>query len=344
MNGSVEETKERVLIIIPKYHLSDPDYYIYVMPTGLAYISSVLKQNGYIVDVLNLNRSLISATNQSIEKISKGNYLAVLTGGLSTHFKPVKDCVSLVKLVSVDTPVVIGGGLITSLPQLMFDELKADYVVIGEGEISIIELLSSIKEKSIPSGVYGIGYRDADGHIILNKERKVIKNLDSLPFPDYEAFGLQEYLEEIKPSTLYYYDVLDYPRPYPINASRSCPYQCTFCFHPLGNIYRQRSIANIIDEIKYAHNKFNVNIIDIYDELFSHDHNRVVEFCRNMIELSDEVHCKIKWSAQMRVDGFDKELLVLMRDAGCYILSIGLESYSAKVLKSMKKKIMPSQI
>ena len=333
-----------VLIIVPKFHVKDPDYYIYIMPTGLAYICSILKQSGYIVDVLNLNRSMMPAKDRIVEMTSKVKYLAVLTGGLSTHFKPVKDTVSLVKSISPETPVIVGGGLITSLPLLMFDTLKADYIVMGEGEISIIELLSSIRDNTTPSGVNGIGYRDEAGEIILNKGRQVIKNLDELPYPDYEAFGLRENLQSIKPTTLYYYDILDNPRPYPINASRSCPYQCTFCFHPLGDIYRQRSIDNIMGEIKYAVNKYAVNIIDIYDELFSHYRNRVIEFCTKISDLSKSVSSKIMWSAQMRVDGLDRELVALMREAGCYILSLGLESYSPNVLKSMKKKILPSQI
>jgi len=329
---------------VPKYHFSDPDYYLYIMPTGLAYICSILKQNSYIVDVLNLNASIMPEKDQLVEKTSKVNYLAVLTGGLSTHFKPVKDVVSIVKSILPETPVVAGGGLITSLPRLMFDTLKADYIVMGEGEISIVDLLASIRNNATPSEVDGIGYRDESGEIILNKARQLIKNLDELPYPDYEAFGLRENLQSIKPSTVYYYDILDNPKPYPINASRSCPYQCTFCFHPIGDIYKQRSIDNIMSEIKYAINKFDVNIIDIYDELFSHDHNRVIEFCTKISDLSKSVSDKIMWSAQMRVDGLERELVNLMRGSGCYILSLGLESYSPVVLKSMRKKILPSQI
>ena len=328
----------RVLIIAPRTRSVGREYYSYVMPVGLAYISSVLKQNGYAVDSLNLNHSDNPVEDVIRDALSNEEYNYVLTGGLSVHYTPVKKCVEAVRKYGPDAKIVLGGGCISSRPELMMESLNPDNIVIGEGEAAIVELL-----KGDPSGVAGIGYRQGE-NIVINPARPPINNIDAIPFPDYEGMGLGEYIDQITPGTLYYYDVSDNPRPYPLIASRSCPFKCTFCYHPAGDIYRQRSVANIIAELDIALKKYQINIIDIYDELFAYNKERVFEFCEELKKLVKSVPWEVKWSCQMRVDAMDSELVAAMKDAGCYILSLGLESYSGTVLKSMKKKITPQQI
>ena len=115
-------------------------------------------------------------------------------------------------------------------------------------------------------------------------------------------------------------------------------------FHPLGNKYRQRSVDNIMDEIKYAVVKYRINIIFMYDELFSHDKKRVIEFCDKFKAFSDTLPWKLWFYTSMRVDSTDNEMLVKMKASGAYLLSFGLESYSKTVLDSMKKHTTPEQI
>ncbi|HOM98423.1 MAG TPA: radical SAM protein, partial [Acetomicrobium sp.] len=182
------------------------------------------------------------------------------------------------------------------------------------------------------------------GDLVLTRPRCPIENIDALPWPDYEGIGLDAILDQMLPSQSNIYDVQDHPRAYPLIASRSCPYQCTFCFHPIGNKYRQRSIINVMEELRHAHNRYRFNIIDVFDELFSNDKKRVLEFCKSIKELSVELNADIKWNCQMRVDTTDEELMGYMKDAGLHCLSLGLESYSQPVLTSMKKRITPHQI
>ena len=169
-------------------------------------------------------------------------------------------------------------------------------------------------------------------------------DLDSLPLPDFEGFEFETYLNNQEPTDMFSYDLHDFPKVYPIIYSRSCPYLCTFCFHPLGNKYRQRSIDNIMQELEYAIKRYRINNIAIYDELFSHDKERVYEFCRRIKELFKQISWECKWGCQMRVDGLDEELLRTLKDAGCYMVSYGFESYSQTVLNSMKKHVTPEQI
>ncbi len=337
-------SEKKVLIIAPRTIKSIEDYHKYILPVGLACISSVLKNNGYHVNILNLNSNIESVDEIVKKTLSRDEYNFILSGGLSVHYYAVKCCVDSARKYAPLAKIILGGGLISSVPKLMFNALQPDYIVIGEGELTILELLQKLENNGNLSEVDGIGFQKTNGEVMLTKHRRPISDIDTLPWPDYEGFGFDILLDQIKPSTLYYYDVLDDPRQYPILASRSCPYLCTFCYHPLGNKYRQRSIPNIIDELYFAIERYKINIIDFYDELFANDRDRIYDLCKQLKQLFQSVPWEIKWNCQLRMDSANEELVKIMKDTGCYLVSLGLESYSSTVLRSMRKKINPKQI
>lgn len=339
----------KLLIIFPRRlgsRLDSDDInYSYLFPLGLAYISSVLKQSGHHVDCLNLNHRSGSVENLIHEALDAGGkYDFACTGGLSPYYRHIKKIADAVHSHKSDTRLILGGGLISSEPELMLNALNPDFIVIGEGEKAIVELLSCLESKGDLSGVHGIGYRDKSGKVVCNEPQPAIMDLDSLPWPDFEGFEFGTYLDNLKPTDQFFYDLHDFPRVYPIICSRSCPYRCTFCFHPLGNKYRQRSMDSIMQELEVAIKLYRVNVIAIYDELFSYDRERVYEFCKRLKKLQEETSWEIKWSCQMRVDGLDEEFLKTMKDAGCYMVSYGFESYNQVVLDTMKKHITTEQI
>jgi radical SAM superfamily enzyme YgiQ (UPF0313 family) len=165
-----------------------------------------------------------------------------------------------------------------------------------------------------------------------------------VPTPDIDALGYSTVLENEKPSDSYDHDLFDYPRLYPLVGSRSCPYNCTFCYHPLGKKYRQRSIDNIMAELAIVIPKYKINLIGVVDELFAVQLERVREFCTRLKALLATIPWEVRWSCQLRVDRLSDELLSMLKDSGCYQVSYGFESYSAPVLESMKKRISPEQI
>ncbi len=336
----------KILIVAIRFN---PDVknanYNYHMPVGLAYISSVLKKNGYEVNWLNLNHYDGIIDDLIRKALAQERYDCILTGGLSIFYPRIKSCVNSIRKYAPYAQIVLGGGAISSQPELIFKTLRPDYLIIGEGEQTILELLNCLENKGNLNEIDGIGYHGADGELVLTKARKAIKDIDSLPYPDYEGLGYDAYLRHMVPRpTDPYYDLLDYPRPYPLVSSRSCPFSCTFCFHPIGKVYRQRSIPSIIDELNFAINRYRINIIHVFDELFSYNKERVYEFCKQIKQLFKTVSWEVKWNCQIRVDKLDEELLATMKESGCYILSLGLESYSPTVLKSMHKEITPQQI
>jgi radical SAM superfamily enzyme YgiQ (UPF0313 family) len=237
---------------------------------------------------------------------------------------------------------ILGGAIITSEPKLMFESLKPDFAIIGEGEITIVELLNAVKNNKPLEKVNGIIYQK-NNQTIINHPRDSIKNIDQLQFPDFGGMEFEKQLDNMSANNSPY-GLLDYPRVYPIMCSRGCPFQCTFCYHCLGIKYRERSIENVMKELKTNLNKYKINIIAIYDDLFSINKERLYKFCDEIKKLINELDWECKWTCQLSVRNVDDEMLIKLKDAGCYAVSFGFESYSKKVLSSMKKPITPELI
>ena len=332
----------KILFIIPRYNLTNEKNYNYVFPLGLGYISSVIKEAGYEIDCLNLNH--FEGTIEGIieKKMNKKKYDIVCSGHTGIGYSIIEKIVRAVHDHPSSPKIIIGGALITSEPELMLKSLNPDFIVISEGEKTIVELLKCLEKNEDLEKVNGIGYRNNDGKTIFTKPREPIENLDSLPIPDFEGFGYNEKLEHTYSSEVLA-NALDYPRPYYILGSRSCPFQCTFCYHSIGSKYRVRSIENIICEIDLAIKKYRINCLILYDDLFSTNKERVYEFCKRIKEITNKLP-EFKWSCSLWVTTVNTELLKTLKDAGCVIVGMGFESYSSKVLRSMNKPITPQQI
>lgn len=335
-----EANTPTILIIVARY-IPNKEKSYYEFPLGLAYISACLKKAGYGVDVLNINHYADSQIDLISRKFSANKYRYVLTSGLSAHYKQIKGIVDDVRRVASDAVMIVGGGVVTAMPEVMYDYIRPDYMVLGEGELTIVELINALNTNKMNlSEINGIGHCDAAGKLIITSRREPIMDLDSIPWPDLDGFEFETYLEMQRPNDSLYLYIDDKPRFYPIISSRGCPYNCTFCYHPLGQKYRSRSVDDFIAEVTYVTEKYNVNNLAIFDELISADPKRLFEICDRIKKLPR----KINWMCQLRVDKVDDEMLRVMKDAGCFIISYGFESASNSVLKSMKKFITAEQI
>ncbi|MCX5794109.1 MAG: radical SAM protein [Elusimicrobia bacterium] len=330
---------------MPRTGSGEEPNFCYVFPIGLVYIVTAMRQAGHSVDCLNLNHrrgSVEELVRSSLGGERRYDYLC--TGGLSNVYREIRSIVGATRRARQGARIIVGGGIITCEPALMFEALKPDFVVIGEGERTIVELLGSLESGLEIAEVPGIGYRSAAGGFIQTRERAPIADLDSLAMPDYDGFGIEDYLDHMAPSDNLFYDLFDHPRVYPITCSRSCPFLCTFCFHPLGNKFRKRSVASVMGEVELMVRRHRINLLLVYDELFSNQRQWMSEFCRRITEFRQGLPWPLHWICQMRVDHIDEGMLRTMKEAGCCLVSYGFESYSEKVLKSMKKHIKPEQI
>lgn len=326
----------RILIVVPNFTTQYRRQYNF--PIGLAYISAALKKSDYDVRILNLNHQGNEYLSSLERKIVEDKIDMVMTGGLTFHLQQLKEIFDTAKKISKNIITIGGGGGFTSEPILFSELTNVDYACLGEGEITNVELVNAIVGNMDVSAVRGIVYKNETGQYVKTADRPPIDDLDSIAFPDYDGFELGKFLEEQTPYDYYYTYICDEPRMMPIVMGRSCPYQCSFCFHPLGNKYRQRSLDNFFAELDSLLSRYQINSLSILDELFSMNEDMVIEFCNRIRPY------QLKWTVQMRVSIANENLLKTMRDSGCFNISYGIESISDKVLKSMGKHITKCEI
>lgn len=327
--------KLKVLLIAPTYVDSPNTMYF---PIGMAYLASYIHSKGYFVDGLNMsNYGIKKGLSELEKKLKKEQYDVIGIGALTVAFEQIEKLIKHLRGIT-NSKIVIGGGVTSCESKLVIQELKPDYMVISEGELIFEELLSHIVDPAtynLPKGAWSL----KDAEIIANNESHAISDLDSLPFPNYELMGVSKFMDLQTGSGWSYHKTdVSVGKYMPISASRSCPFKCTFCHHAGMGTYRKHSIKYTIDFIKKMTTTYNVKHLSIYDELFSMDKKRVMEFCKELKPLN------ITFMCQLRVDQVDREMLFEMKEAGCIEISYGIESGSDIVIKSMNKKIYVHQI
>lgn len=331
----------KLLLVIPPYNVLRRTDKSYTFPLGIAYVNAALREAGFEVDGLNMNH---------VDEEDRYAYLAdyivthkidcVFSGGLCPEWRVLKKVFDTSKLAHPGIITICGGGIITSEPIPCAELLQVDYAVVGQGEITDVELVQTLIDGGDVSTVKGIVYKAGFGVYRQTLPREEIQDLDTIPFPNYEGLAMDEYLNEQKVSDTFSFSCsYDRPRTMSMILGRSCPFQCKFCFHPSGTKYRQRSLDNFFLELDKVVMRYTPKRINVLDELFSAKPEQIFDFCERIRPYG------LTWTAQMRVDtGLSEKALKAMRDSGCYSIYYGLESYSPRVLKNMRKHITQEQI
>lgn len=210
----------------------------------------------------------------------------------------------------------------------------ADFVIIGEGEITLLELVQAIqKGETDYSTILGLAFKNAD-KVIKTSGRLVLKDLDSLPFPAWDLVNIPQYrLSWLKHAGFFSLNM---------STTRGCPFKCNWCAKPIyGNRYNSRSPENVVDEIKMLKGWFGMDHIWFCDDIFGLKPGWVQEFAR----LIKKERIKIRFKIQSRADLLVEEGIVkALADAGCEIAWIGAESGSQKILDAMDKGTTVEQI
>jgi radical SAM superfamily enzyme YgiQ (UPF0313 family) len=319
------------LIVMPR--MVERDDTSYQFPYGLCIVSSALKATGRNVFTLNLNYK-----HNHLEYLR--NFIiddsidVVLSGGLSGQYAILKEIFDTAKSVDTNIITICGGGIITADPLVAMQALEtADYGVIGEGEITVNELAHAIETNADSARIRGVVIKSDVLLPSLPLPRGEITNLDCLPFPDYDGFEFEFLMRD----GLYDTDGLA-TLTTNVAISRSCPYNCTFCFHSSGKKYRRRSLDNVFEELDWLIAKYKLTRFTFADELFISNAKLITEFCERIKPYN------LTWWAQTRVDTVSFEILSKLKDAGCYTISYGVESADNSILKSMCKNITVEQI
>ena len=306
----------------------------YVFPIGIAYVSASLKATGRNVVTLNLNYK-DGTVDEIISKTVLENDIDVIAvGGLTAQYWAIKEIIDSAKKAKPDILAWVGGGIITSDPITAMQALEtADVGMVGEGEITVCELAEATEKNLDYDTVDGLVYKK-DGQWVETNKRAEIMDLDSLPYPDYEGFEFGEVINK-EPTDMFAIAGGHFAC---VSFGRSCPFNCTFCFHPSGSKYRKRSLDSAFAEIDWLLERYDIRNIYVTDELFSSNMDYVRDFCERIKKR------KLGFMVQLRVDFVTEELVKLLKESGCISALLGLESADNTVLKSMRKHITIEQI
>jgi radical SAM superfamily enzyme YgiQ (UPF0313 family) len=302
-------------------------------PLGLAYIASTLLQAGHRVNLIDLNCDREHGLTRLQDALQNETFGMIGISSIITQFKKVKELGALVKKLQPHTPLVLGGAGPTSMPELYLDRCGGDIVCIGEGELTVKELVSLLQSNAPLDSCAGIVFRGPDGSFVATTPRGQIQDIDSLPFPSWESFG------SIAPYVDNYLFRAGKENGISIFSTRGCPGQCNYCMCNFGRKLRFRSAENIFGEIAHAVAEYGVKHIHFVDDTFVTAHDRVRQVCAGFKSRFPE----LTWSANVRANLVNADILQEMAAANCISLAYGIESGSPQVLRYMKKGVTPEQ-
>ncbi|MFA6307035.1 MAG: radical SAM protein [Patescibacteria group bacterium] len=319
--------ENKVLLIQPNYNTQRKTGAWGVNPPiGLAYIAAVLEQNKIKVEILDAN-----ALNWSVEQVAdyaKKARPAIV--GVSILTPAHQYCLDIIRQLSQNIITVAGGNQSTAMPEEL---LKQGFkiVVLGEGEYTMLEIAQGKKL----SDIQGIAYLENED-IKITSTRPPL-DVNALPFPArHLLLGNGVNLPYKSANTQYF--------PWTgIFTSRGCPYNCYYCFKKtFGHAVRQRSVKNVIDEILFLKNNYNIKEIDIYDDLFNFDLDRAEKILDEII--AKKLDLFIRCSNGLRVDKITPRFIDKLKKAGCHYIAFGIESGDQAVLDKIPKCVTIAQI
>ncbi len=250
----------------------------------------------------------------------------------SSQFSQAIRICEISKAILPDTITVIGGAHPTFLPELCLVHKCLDFIIMGEGELSLKELLLYMNSGKPIVNVEGIAFR-VNGSVKINPSRCLIENLDFLPFPARHLLPLKKYFDIDMPMGL----VSRQHPPINLITSRGCPFQCSFCSscHYWGDRYRARSVENVLREMESL-KEMGIRELKFFDDNLTYDSERAKKIFKSM------VHKKFgfTWNCPngIAASTLDEEMIKLMKDSGCYEITLAIESGDQEVLTNLLKK------
>jgi len=300
-------------------------------PLGLLYVGAALERAGYSVRVLDC--TFLSGIEEAKELLRSWRPRSV---GIYTMITMARHGIALGKEArKLGIPVVFGGPDASLDPGKYLRKGAGDVVVIGEGEVTGVELVGRLLAGSDPRDLKGLAYLDDHGMVVTTPRRDPIEGLDGVPTPDRDLIDNERYRRTWLEDHGFAMSL--------IITSRGCPFGCHFCSNhiaPFGRRYTYRSPANVADELGEIVNRYGYDRVWMADDVFSINRKRTLALC-------DEIRrrgIRFAWSCLTRADLVDDEVLAAMREAGCYIIYFGVESGSQRMLDAMNRSMTVQEI
>jgi len=285
-------------------------------PVGLYYLAGILNSKGISTALIDFNIEL--PTRSRFREYFQ--HLKPKIAGVTSYtfnFSVAKKIVEEIKKINPKTITVMGGVHASALPEEILKSNSAlDFIVVGEGEVTFLELCRRILDGETVEDVKGLAQRK-DGKIVVNSPRELINNLDDLPSPNREMLPVKKYPVAS------------------VQTSRGCPYNCIFCninrFY--GKRIRLRDPKRVAEECSVLVKTYKPDKIFFFGDAFTFKTDWVEEFCDEILRR----RLKFVWGCETRVDNVDLPMLKKMRKAGCYEIQYGIDYGDENVLKNLGK-------
>jgi len=303
-------------------------------PIGLAYIAGYLRAMGLWVRVVDCT-ALRWDWERLREAISRLEPDVVGVGGPTCYAKRALEVLRIAKEeLGPDVLTVAGGPHFTfTAEESLLENPFLDVVVLGEGELTMYELVRAFGRGEALGSVKGIAFRDELGRVVRTGERQLIEDLDALPFPAWDLLPMERYrlVAWGKRATM-------------LVSSRGCPFKCSFCSERIfwRNVWRPHGPKRVVDEMELVVKRYGKDLIWFGDDTFNLSRTRNVAICKEIIERG----LKVAWGIEARADliARDKDIIGLMKDAGLFWVLIGVEAASDAELRRLGKGSTLSQV
>lgn len=298
-------------------------------PLGLASLLSVLHLNGISAKLLDLQAEEFTIS-EIVSFLKNNNPRYVGISAMTTTYPRAIKVAELVKKTLPQCKVILGGIHPTIMPEDTIAEECFDYIIRGEAEESLVQLL---KTNSTDNQIDGIVNKKSSKNIDF-KTVPHVKDLDVYPPPDYDSFPIHKYVK--------YNESLRSLKAISMIVSRGCPYPCSFCAvnQTMGRSFRIRNPKNVVEDMATLQEKYGVEGIWFKDSIFNLNKKWVYDFCGE-IKRRD---LNMKWQINTRIDHIDEEQLSMMVKAGLEQIDLGIESGSPTCLRTLNKNITVDQI
>ena len=314
----------KICLINPPVEMNNRLWY----PIGICYVAASLINNGFQVEIID-----VIGENLSRDKFKKrlfgchADFFGI--GGLIMAFNNVVDIARMIKETHPHSFIFAGNTVGSTIPEILLHNSSVDAIIMGEGEITTVDLIEAVKNGKKLEDVKGIAFKTEESNVFITSPRPPIENLDELPYPAWDLIPMKNYFENYGRNV------------YPVSSVRGCPYNCIFCCKTfIGYKVRSRSPESILNELIEIKKRFDIESFMFFDDLFLYNKKRAIEFC----QLKEKSPLKdMEWTASARVDSLNDELLLALKKSNCIDLGVGFESASQNILDFYNKKITIEQ-
>ncbi len=330
---------KKILFINPSLRLKSPTKFL---PVGIASVMTYLETFQIDFDFLDIDINELE-DSQIEDYLDQNRYDIILSGSIVTHYKWMKWLTHTVRKYNKNSIIIIGNSVAGSIPNLFLKNSSANIAILGEGEVTSLELIKRILKDEPWENLDGLAFKKRTGEVIVNKNRQAQKKLDDFPMINWSKFDTEKYFSKSYAAAKSIDD--EAVRVMPVVTARGCAFRCTFCHFVFWNDpYRYRSPENILAEIKRNIDEYKCNYISFWDDLSFASLPQAERFADAIIDSG----LKFNWSAAVRVDLFGNpkhdfqrrlEVAKKFKLSGCQSLGFSLESANSEILKMMNKRI-----